>query len=64
MENVAANLQQRIGVIVSQYEADIAILRDDAAGQIKELQEKNTELQAEVDRLNELVPEEKRASSK
>lgn len=57
MEAVAANLQQRIGQLVSQYETDVAIIKSQAADQLAESENRLAESQKEVERLNGLVQE-------
>lgn len=60
MESVAGNLQQRIGEVVSRYEADLAILRAQAAKQLEEKDARIKELEQTVRDLAEhLQPTEK-----
>lgn len=49
MQDVAGNLQQRIGQLVSQYEADMAILRANAAKQLSDKDVEIAEARAELE---------------
>jgi hypothetical protein len=49
MQDVAGNLQQRIGQLVSQYETDMAVLRANAASQLATKDEELAGLRAELE---------------
>lgn len=55
MQDLAGNLQQRIGQLVSQYETDMAILRANASQQLAQKDEELAALRSELDTTKETL---------